>query len=202
MKDAEKLGFDLKPLSFIYIWSPGRLHMNDQSTMVNTFKTPTTHDTFIWYTGRAHSSSTMIRMKMHVHNTVFKESYFFAATPKQLGMDGPNFLPKKGDTTYDCMRPEEHGFADNDAVKRHIFDHFEAYAGPEPAPRLICRGVTDYEEVPFEGVDYPFDRRAPTWCEPWEITKGETYVVFGAGRGCDVGQLQTAPISVVSARFR
>ena len=90
--------------------------------MVNTFQTPTTHDTFVWYTGRTLSASTMVRMKMHVHNTVFRESYFFAGTPKQLQMDGPEFLPKAGDTTYDCMRPEEHGFADNDAVKRHIFD--------------------------------------------------------------------------------
>ena len=179
VEDAARLGFDLRPLSFYYIWSPGRLYLNDQSTMVNTFRTPTTHDTFVWYTGRTLSASTMVRMKMHVHNTVFRESYFFAGTPKQLKMDGPEFLPKAGDTTYDCMRPEEHGFADNDAVKRHIFDAYEAYDGPEPAPRLICRGSTDYEEVAFDGVDYPFDRRAPTWCEPWEIKKGDPYVVLG-----------------------
>ncbi|KAH8058744.1 hypothetical protein JL722_5977 [Aureococcus anophagefferens] len=157
VEDAARLGFDLRPLSFYYIWSPGRLYLNDQSTMVNTFQTPTTHDTFVWYTGRTLSASTM------------------------LEMDGPEFLPKAGDTTYDCMRPEEHGFADNDAVKRHVFDAYEAYDGPEPAPRLICRGSTDYEEVAFDGVDYPFDRRAPTWCEPWEIKKGDPYVYEDEG---------------------
>jgi hypothetical protein len=40
------------PMSFHYVWSPGRLDLSDQSTMVNTFLAPTDKDTFIWYTVR------------------------------------------------------------------------------------------------------------------------------------------------------
>ncbi|KAH8043637.1 DNA binding protein [Aureococcus anophagefferens] len=49
----------------------------------------------------------------------------------------------------------------NDVRPRGPRSCAEARGGPEPAPRLICRGSTDYEEVAFDGVDYPFDRRAP-----------------------------------------
>lgn len=37
----------------------------------------------------------LIRGKMHTHNAVFKESFFFAAKPNQLGLDASKFYGEK-----------------------------------------------------------------------------------------------------------
>jgi hypothetical protein len=50
----------------------------------------------------------LVRGKMHTHNTIFKESYFFAGTPEQLGMDKAHFHPKN--KVYDVIDPIEMGF--------------------------------------------------------------------------------------------
>merc|ERR1712232_604683 len=83
-----------RPLSFHYMWSPGRLDISDQSTMVNTFKAPTDRSTFIWYTGKMHFNATLVRGKVHTHNTLFNDTFLFAATPEDLGLADGRFHPQ------------------------------------------------------------------------------------------------------------
>lgn len=175
--DKRQESLQLKPLSFHYMWSPGRFNFSDQSTMVNTFLAPTYKDTFIWFTGHMQHDADFVRAKMHTHNTLFDESYLFAATPAQLGMDTPNFRPKG--KVYDVMDPKDMGFESIAAIKQHIMDRYERCRQLDSSVRIICHARTDNADVAFDGVTYKFDRRAPVFCEKWNIKRGEPFVVIG-----------------------
>ena len=168
-------GKELAPLSFHYMWSPGRLDLNDQSTMVNTFLAPTGYDSFIWYTGYMFGTGKLIRGKMHTHNTVFDESFLFSGTPEQLGLGSPKFRPKSN--AYDVVPTSQTGFKNNKELMEYVLDQFnDAVQSDDPnKPRLVCHGKTSNLRV--DGYDY--DRRAPTHCDEWHFRKGEQFTVIG-----------------------
>jgi hypothetical protein len=173
---------DLTPLSMHYFWSPGRLDLFDQSTMVVTFKAPTAYDSMIWYTGTMHYSGTLIRGKMHTHNTIFKESLFFAGTPEEIGMLGSRFQPKG--KVFDPIPLKDMKFESIDAAQTYILDAYHQHRSENPnsGVRLICKGDTNNEDIVFPSGTYKFDRRAPTWCGNWEFKKGDAFTAVGFNR--------------------
>jgi hypothetical protein len=70
-----------------------------------------------------HHSGTMLRLKQHAHNAIFKESIFFAASPAQLGLTAENklFLP----TPYSVIRTKEAGFENNVELKKFILNNLK-----------------------------------------------------------------------------
>ncbi|KAH8046841.1 hypothetical protein JL721_12290 [Aureococcus anophagefferens] len=69
--------------------------------MVNTFLAPTGEDSFLWYTARLPASGTLLRAKMHAHNTVFDESFLYLGTPQDVGLED---LRPKG-RAFDVVAP-------------------------------------------------------------------------------------------------
>lgn len=171
----------LKPLSVHYFWSPGRLRIFDQSTMVVSFEAPTQDDSMLWYTGRMHYSGELIRGKLHAHNTVFKESFFFSGTPEQLGLTGERFTPKSN--VFTPMLLKDIGFKSIEQSIQYILTAFHQNSNTPNEdgfyPRLICHGHTKNEDVTFPSGTYKFDRRAPTYCNEWSFKEGEPFTAIG-----------------------
>jgi hypothetical protein len=86
-------------------------------------QSPTDAESIFWYTGRMHHSGTMLRLKQHAHNIIFRESIFFAASPEQLGLTKANKLVP--DFPYNVVRTKEAGFGSNAEVKRFILETLE-----------------------------------------------------------------------------
>lgn len=77
-------------------------------------------ESVFWYSGRMHHSGTLLRLKQHAHNIIYKESIFFAATPAQLGLTKENkLLPTH---PYQVVRTKEAGFANNVELKKFILE--------------------------------------------------------------------------------
>ena len=155
--------------SVVYVASPGRFNWNDQSTMVNTFLAPTGEDSFLWYTARLPASGTLLRAKMHAHNTVFDESLFYLGTPRDVGLED---LRPKG-RAFDVVRAAETRFETNDRVKARV-----VAAAAASGARLVCRSRTAHERV--GGYDY--DRRPAVFCDDWELRRGDQFTVVGFNR--------------------
>jgi hypothetical protein len=161
------------------MWSPGRMNIMDQSSLVNTFKTPTDEDSLLWYSGKLHFNGSLIRGKMHTHNVVFKESFLFAAHPDDIGFDLSKFYLNK---EYQTIPIKDLGFASTDELTDYIFDNFEASQINNKNIDLICYGHTDNEQYSYPTGHFRFDRRAPTWCNEWEFKEGAHFVVVGYNR--------------------
>ena len=170
-----RTGSELVPLSLHYMWSPGRMDINDQSTMINTFLTPTAYDSFIWYTGHMFGTGKLIRGKEHAHNTVFDESYLFSGTPEQLGLGSSKFRPISN--AYDAVPTSQTGFKNNRELVAYVLEQYDKAMLSDnlTGPRLICHAKTSNLRV--DGYDY--DRRAPTHCNEWNFKKGEPFTVIG-----------------------
>jgi hypothetical protein len=65
-----------------------------------------------------HHSGTMLRLKQHAHNIIYKESIFFAASPAQLGLTAANKLVPEH--PYIVVRTKEAGFSNNAELKQFL----------------------------------------------------------------------------------
>lgn len=76
---------------------------------------------------------------------------------------------------YKSMGPEE---ADS--------EHWQ-YDCDRPRPQLLCGGIFDMDYYDFgnSSFSYGFDRRPPTYCEPWQFKKGDSFVVVGMTKKVD-----------------
>jgi hypothetical protein len=112
-------------------------------------QSPTDAESIFWYTGRMHHSGTMLRLKQHAHNIIFRESIFFAASPEQLGLTKANKLVP--DFPYNVVRTKEAGFGSNAEVKRFILETLERskeqHSGTKHRFYRIC-GHADLISVP------------------------------------------------------
>jgi hypothetical protein len=135
----------------------------------------------LWYTGRMHYDGELIRGKMHTHNTVFKEAFFFSGTPEQLGLAGKRFLPPT--STFEPILLKDIGFKSIEAAVQYILSAYHQHMDqPDEegvVPRFICHGSTMNEDIEFPSGVYKFDRRAKTWCNEWSFKKGEPFTVVG-----------------------
>lgn len=81
-----------------------------------------------------HHPGTLLRLKQHAHNIIFRESLFFSATPTQLGLTKKNKLVP--DKPYQVVLTKEAGFKDNVELKKFILNslkqsQIEALKGTE-----------------------------------------------------------------------
>lgn len=91
---------------------------------LNSFlQAPTDVESIFWYTGRMHHSGTLLRLKQHAHNIIYKESLVFAASPAQLGLTAENDLVPAH--PYMVVRTKDAGFANNVELKRFILATLE-----------------------------------------------------------------------------
>lgn len=170
----------LAPLSFHYMWNPGRLNPSDQSLMLMTYGAPSKEASLVWYTGEFKFTGQLLHGKAHTHNSFFDEAYLFSATLDQLGMDDERFKPAA--QIFTPLVARDMGFEDMDDVKDHFFDHFnknskKMHSGR--APELIChsRGATFAADFPTG--TYTFDRRSRMFCNNYTIEKGVQFVTIG-----------------------
>lgn len=92
----------LRPMSQFFIVGPGPA-TDEQLSTVSAFPVPTEGSSVYWYTGRMPSGGSLLRNKLHSHNTLFDRAFFFHASPQQLGLDSPEFKllsPKEGCWSY------------------------------------------------------------------------------------------------------
>lgn len=75
-------------------------------------------ESIFWYTGRMHHSGTLLRLKQHAHNIIYKESIIFAASPAQLGLTVENKLVPAH--PYQVVRTKEAGFENNVELKKFL----------------------------------------------------------------------------------
>jgi len=176
------IGNKLKPLSLHSMWGPGRFDVNDQSTMVQTFLTPTAYDNFYWYTGYMFDTGKLLRGKMHSHNTVFEESYLFSGSPAQLGLGSSKFRPKS--KAYEVVPTTQSGFKSNEQLKNYLLREYNnSLQSDNPdKPRLICHSKAGTQLV----GGYIYDRRNPSHCGEWEFKKGEQFTVIGFSHKTDL----------------
>ena len=67
-----------------------------------------------------HHSGSMLRLKQHAHNIIFKESIVFAATPEELGLTKANNLYP--DQPYQVIRTRDAGYENNVELKRFVLN--------------------------------------------------------------------------------
>ena len=134
------------------------------------------------YTGFWWESGTLLRGKMHVHNTVFEDSYVFSATPADVGLGDRKFHPENA---YEPIPTKRLGFATNTDLRRHIMESYRlSCARYVPSnkdngrPELVCHGNTSHAEV----GGFLYDRRAPTYCAEFKFMKGQQFVILGLNR--------------------
>lgn len=177
------------PINFHNFAGPGEFSELSQSKLIFTFPALTDRDSIFWYTGRMPVGGKMLRLKPHVHASVVKEAFYFAATPAEVGLAG--LQPERPWIPVDLARE---GFKSFDDLKHYLamslvdsgvrWDHLRQ-RGWLPGqssdyvsrnrPRTICHAVSD--EAFVDG--YHYDRRAPTYCEAWDdLQKGDVFTTI------------------------
>eukprot|EP00602_Paraphysomonas_sp_CaronLab_P007625 CAMPEP_0185022866 /NCGR_PEP_ID=MMETSP1103-20130426/5566_1 /TAXON_ID=36769 /ORGANISM="Paraphysomonas bandaiensis, Strain Caron Lab Isolate" /LENGTH=649 /DNA_ID=CAMNT_0027555137 /DNA_START=113 /DNA_END=2062 /DNA_ORIENTATION=- len=190
-------GASLKAMSLHNMAGPGTYDPKVQRSFLFTFPTPSDRQSMFWYTGRLQNHGKMLRMKIHAHNTIFREAIIFAASPEQLGMTELNGFPMdKPHLPVDVVAA---GFESNEALKRFLLlnlqrsqERYDALPSdqhrtnektcgyPNEAcvvsrPKAICQSFAHLEII--DG--FAFDRRQPTCCDPWEWPSGQVFTVVG-----------------------
>lgn len=79
------------------------------------------------------TSGKMLTNSVHSHAAIFHSSYFFNATPKELGLDDPKFMPKKGAYIPFDIKGDL-GFDSIEEIANWFIKHLESH--PE---KIICR---------------------------------------------------------------
>ncbi len=182
------------------IAGPGLYDGGIQKSLLLTFPTPTRYETIFWYTGRIKDAGTLLRNKIHAHNTLFEQALFFAASPSELGMTVENGFTV--DRPYEAVPPSQFGLKTNAEVKRFLLenlkksqDEFDARpASASAAPREGCGYPNEACErrrpeiicQAFGALDvidgFAYDRRQPTCCVPWSWESGQVFTVVGLNR--------------------
>jgi hypothetical protein len=85
------------PLSQIFYLGKGYKNKTDQSQELSTFDIATSKSTVFWYTGTMWSDGELVRNKIHAHNLMFREAFWFRASPEDLGLDK---LPENTEKEY------------------------------------------------------------------------------------------------------
>lgn len=170
-------------ISLIVIANPGTFNIAKQSNIF-TYPTPTDKETMMWYTGKMPSDGKLFTNGVHSHAAVFHSMYFFKATPAELGLDHPKFMPVK---TYVPLGVKELGYSSISSLATWIFNHLNEKSNLAQAdsPRAICRSRSSFQEI--DGFIY--DRMPEVQCEEWEFKEGDDFVsvMFTKSKGFPKG---------------
>jgi len=179
----------LKPLSQHFIVGPGNSIPGDQRTNVLVFPVNTTTQSVYWYSGTMARDGVLTRNKLHAHNTMFDRAFWFRATARDLGLDGPEFWPRH---SFRPLLLEEVGHADFEALQRSLLANLQKAAErwdtscpparkacADQRPALVCQSWVSNEEFvdPRSGRRFAYDRRAPCCCRPWHFQRGDVFTV-------------------------
>jgi hypothetical protein len=143
-------------------------------------------------------SGKMVRNKVHSHNIAYNRSFFFHATPEQLGLGTENMrlsIPPEGcfPDDFNLQGPQpcvpkplsETGFKDFNSLEEFMFQKLAAAQKQSndrvEHPHLICESTGAREEIrdPASSKNFFYDRRAPVCCKPWQFEEGDTFTVVG-----------------------
>lgn len=172
---------------------PGLLDTSIQKSLLITFPVPTAYESVFWYTGRMNEPGTLLRNKIHAHNTLFQEALFFAASPDDLGMTVERGFVKE--EPFRALPPSAFGLATNADVKAYLLENLKKSQSnfdasppvsvpscgyPNAAchvnrPDIVCQAFTDLEVI--DGFAY--DRRQPMCCSEWTWEGGQVFTVVG-----------------------
>ena len=163
---------NLQQISKEFVVGPGRFDPWDQATYVLTYPTKTKEPSLYWYTGEMWASGSLIRNKLHGHNSIFHSAYWINASPEELGLDDPKFMPVNAFTPQ-FIRADL-GFDGIDHLAKWILDHLELPENKKKGRRVICKGFVQGEMI----GGFHYDRRAPCNCGEWEFKKGDPFTVI------------------------
>lgn len=179
----------LQPLSQHFFVGPGRHDPADQRTDVWVFPVKTDVPQLYWYTGLMKIDGRMVRNKLHSHNTMFRNAFWFNARPEDLGLDDPKFQ-----VGWDAWKPlslDGVGLSAG-AVTRLLLSKLEESSArydiecpggfgscKRSRPHIVCESWVQNVKVgdPISGKRFSYDRRAPACCRPWNFSKGDAYTV-------------------------
>jgi hypothetical protein len=172
-------------------------NVSDQLTELLTFNLDTSEHHIAWYSGTQFSDGGLVRNKMHSHNVMFDRSFFFRASPKELGLvDGAIQFPVHDKTQTVLLR--DTGLSSFEAAEEYLMSNLakaasahvdtcettasflNARMAPQcsfPKPFTVCRAWARNEEVFDETTRkrYLYDRRAKECCKPWAFRWGERF---------------------------
>lgn len=152
------------------------------------FQVPSAEDTIYWYTKLMPHSGKMVRNKLHSHNLGYNRSFFFHATPQQLGLDTDNLRLGYEVNDYFKRSPntitlKDSGFKDFQSLEAYLFQNLKAAQNDttQVRPSLVCEswGAREEQWDPATGKNYLYDRRAPVCCKPWQFEKHDVVTVVG-----------------------
>jgi hypothetical protein len=166
----------IRSLSLLLFTNFGFFDKTRQETYERYFWVPSDRATVSWYTGRMPDTGTLLRDRLHVHQYVHVESFFFFASPEQLKMD-QTWESKMGEPV-DLKEIGYSSFAELKSVLMSTVSNVPGVPGRNVgdvnAPSLICSACRDLENV--EGFE--FDRKGSLTCNPWSFRKGDPYTVI------------------------
>jgi len=176
----------LRPLSQHFIVGPGKMNPKDQRHNVAVFPVRSQKHSVYWYTGRMDRDGVLARNKLHSHNTMFDRAFWFAATPAELGLDAPGFMPE---VSYVPRLLHKVGFETVEDLQRYILarlaesaKRYDEECTPPgrcawKRPALVCQSwVSNMDFVdPVSGKAFAYDRRAPACCRRWRFHKGDQF---------------------------
>jgi hypothetical protein len=197
------------PLSQIFYLANGHLNQSDQSKELQTFDISTSKPVVYWYSGTMFSDGELVRNKVHAHNLMFREAFWFHATPEELGLT----RPPKDTGVGDGFPLEDMGFNDflefkeylkvnleksrrkyestcksflgkTSSIERHGFheDSMSTDQCKYQKPFTVCRSFGKASRDIYDPVaqhSYIYDRRSISCCEPWTFKSGEVFTTVG-----------------------
>lgn len=134
------------------------------------------------------ASGNLVRNKLHSHNLAYNRSFFFHATPAQLGLDTNNLALGVPDVGCNggsgaCIpKPlSQTGFKDFKSVEEFIFQKLASAQKNVDGtrPKLVCESTGARKKIrdPASGKLFHYDRRAPVCCKPWQFTQNDAFTV-------------------------
>jgi len=161
----------LEPLSFVQVFTPGRVDLNNQQTYVATFPSPLGYDSFTWSHYMWWTDGYLLRWETHTHAQYFHKGLVVSGDPRAI-LD-ESFSPDADSALqqWKCMDVKDKGFSSS----AEMYDHFLQLVQDNNAVTLQCSFEMDLEIID----DMRYDRYPPTFCRPWRFAKGDRFFVLG-----------------------
>jgi hypothetical protein len=174
---------------------PGKNQLDELKVFYLNTHTPQ----LFWYAGQMPSDGDLARLKPHGHNVMYDRSYWFRASPEELGLIGDDSpFPQDAKTANDPIPLKDLGMNDFESVEKYLFDNLRKSAQKHSKtcdsflnfhdpkcewnkPFAVCHAWSSNAKT-NDGVthlDFEYDRRAQTCCKPWKFKAGEVFTTIG-----------------------
>ena len=139
----------------------------------NYYVAPTDRESMIWYTAKSSTDGELLSSIIHSHSSIFHSSYFINASPKELGLDDPKFMPR---LAFEPLYLKDIGFKNLEEAANFFIKRLDLKENQDKVhpPRVICRA-----HVSAAIVDgFIFDRRPQCQCDKWIFKEGDDITVI------------------------